>query len=48
MSKKPKTKSYVEIFQEQRREFPQGCCITKIIPDKRNKPPKHKGRSWEE
>ena len=45
-SKKPKT--WVEIVQSQRREFPQGCCVTKVIPDKRRKPPKYKGKGWEE
>jgi len=47
MSKKQKPKSYVEIFQSQRREFPQGYCVTRIIPDKRHKKPKHKGREYE-
>ena len=49
MSKKPKVspKAWTEVFQKQRREFPQGCCITRIIPDKRFKKPKYKDRSWE-
>lgn len=48
MSKKknPKQKTWVEIFQSERKEFPQGYCVTRIIPDKRNKKPKHKGREF--
>lgn len=45
MSKKknPKQKTWVEVFQSERKEFPQGYCVTRIIPDKRRKPPKYKG-----
>ena len=44
MSKKknPKPKSWVEVFQAERKEFPHGYCVTRIIPDKRKKPPKYK------
>ncbi len=50
MSKKQKQtpKSWVEVFQRERKEFPQGYCVTRIIPDKRKKAPKHKGREFEE
>lgn len=46
MSKKqkPTPKTWVEVFQSERKEFPQGCCVTRIIPDKRNKKLKHKGK----
>lgn len=46
MSKKPnpKTKSWVQVFQTERKTFPQGYCVTKIIPDKRYRKPKHKGK----
>ena len=48
MSKKSKQyKTWVEVVQSQRREFPQGCCITRVIPDKRNKKPKYKLKEWE-
>ena len=45
MSKKknPKPKTWSEIFQNERRLFPQGYCVTRIIPDKRFKKPKYKG-----
>jgi hypothetical protein len=47
MSKpKAKPKTWVEVVQSQRREFPAGCCVTKVIPDKRKKPPKYKNK-WE-
>ena len=49
MSKKKKNqvKTWSEIFQSERREFPQGYCVTRIIPDKRFKKPKHKGKEEE-
>lgn len=46
--KNPKLKTWVEVFQAERKEFPQGYCVTRIIPDKRNRKPKHKGRELEE
>lgn len=46
--KNPKTKTWQEVFQNERKTFPQGYCVTKVIPDKRKKSPKHKGRSWDE
>ena len=49
MSKKQKQepKTWAEVFQAQRRKFPQGYCVTRVIPDKRFKKPKYKGRDWE-
>ena len=46
MSKKGKQKSktWIEVFQAERKEFPMGYCVIRIIPDKRNRKPKHKGR----
>lgn len=46
--KNPKPKTWVEVFQSERKKFPQGYCVTRIIPDKRRKPLKHKGRELEE
>lgn len=50
MSKKknPKPKSWTEVFQSERKTFPQGYCVTRVIPDKRNRKPKHKEREYEE
>lgn len=45
-SQKPKT--WTEIFQSERKEFPQGYCVTRVIPDKRRKDPKYKGKIFEE
>ena len=48
MSKKQqKPRTWVEVIQSQRREFPQGYCVTRVIPDKRHKKPKYKGREYE-
>ena len=44
MKRKTRIKSYIEISRSVRREFPQGCCVTRVIPDKRNRKPKHKGK----
>lgn len=46
-NKNPKQKSWVEVFQSERKTFPQGYCVTRVIPDKRNKKPKHKKREYE-
>jgi hypothetical protein len=50
MSKKknPKPKTWVEVFQSERKQFPFGYCVTRVIPDKRNKNPKHKKKVFEE
>lgn len=49
MSKKNKKqpKTWVEVFQSERKEFPMGYCVTRIIPDKRNKKPKYKEKEWD-
>ena len=49
MSKKQsqKIKTWVEIIKSERKVFPQGYCVTRVIPNKRKKPPKYKGRDWE-
>lgn len=49
MSKKKsqKGKTWVEVFQTERKTFPQGYCVTRVIPDKRNRKPKHKEREYE-
>lgn len=50
MSKKKKKspKTWLEVFQGERKEFPKGYCVTRIIPDKRRKAPKHKKEELEE
>ena len=52
MSKKPKQtpKTWVEVFQSERKKFPIGCCITRIIPNKNayNRKQKHKGRELDD
>lgn len=45
--KNPKTKTWAEVFRSERKQFPQGYCVTRIIPDKRRKAVKHKGREYE-
>ncbi len=48
MSKRnSKVKSNVEIIRSIRGDWGAISPVTKIIPDKRRKPPKHKGK-WEE
>ena len=44
---KKKVKTYVEIFKSERKTFPQGCAVTRVIPDKRFKKPKYKGKEWD-
>ena len=46
--KKQQPKTWAEVFQSQRKEFPQGYCVTRIIPDKRRKAPKYKGKEFDE
>lgn len=49
MSKKNrKPKTWVEVFQSERKQFPQGYCVTRIIHDKRRKKEKYKLKGWEE
>lgn len=47
-SMKPIVKTYTEIFMGQRKEFPQGCAVTRVIPDKTkyNRKVKHKLKEW--
>lgn len=49
MSKKSKrnTKTWIEIFASERKVFPQGYCVTRVIPDKRFKKTKYKKRELE-
>lgn len=47
MSKQKKPKTYVEIFQSQRKSWGNVNPVTRIISDKRFKKPKYKGRDWE-
>ena len=46
--RKRKPKSWTEIFQSERKTFPAGACVTRVIPDKRRKKPKHKNDDLEE
>lgn len=39
-----KTKTNYEIYKSIRRDWGMVNPVTKVIPDKRRKPPKHKGR----
>ena len=50
MSKKrnQKPKTWIEVFQSEHRVFPEGYCVTRVREDKRRKPPKHKGKEWDE
>lgn len=47
--KKHKTtpRTNTEIWQSMRRDWGAINPVTKVIPDKRRKPPKHKGRELE-
>lgn len=40
--RKRKPKTWTEVFQSERKTFPPGACVTKVIQDKRNRKPKHK------
>ena len=44
---KQKPKSWVEVFQAERKTFPEGYCVTRIREDKRKKKPKHKLKEYE-
>ena len=45
-TKSQNKKTWIEVFMSERKEFPQGCCVTRIIPNKNayNRKQKHKGR----
>lgn len=47
MKKQKKVKTYVEIFQGERKSWGNVNPVTRVIPDKRFKKPKHKGKEWE-
>ena len=47
MKKQKKVKTYVEIFQGQRKSWGNVNPVTKVIQDKRFKKPKHKNREFE-
>lgn len=46
--KKIKVRDSYEVNKSLRRDWGAINPVTKIIPDKRRKPPKHKGRQWDE
>lgn len=45
--KKKNPKTWVEVFQTKWRDWGNINPVTKVIPDKRFKKPKHKGKEWE-
>ena len=45
---KKTVKTYSEIFRSERKSWGQVNPVTRMIPDKRRKPPKHKGKEWSE
>lgn len=48
MSKKKKKKTWVDIFNSQRRYWGDISPVTKIIPNKKkNRKEKHKNKEWE-
>lgn len=50
MSKKkaPKARTNYEVYRGIRKDWGVLNPVTKVIPDKRNKKPKHKGREYDE
>lgn len=50
MSKKrnQKSKTWIEVFQSERKVFPQGYCVTRVREDKRRKLPKHKRKELDD
>lgn len=46
--KKNKVKSNYEVYRSIRRDWGEINPVTKIIPDKRKKPPKHKNKLEDE
>lgn len=45
---KQKVKTYTEIFRSERKSWGQINPVTRVIPNKRHKKPKHKGREYDE
>lgn len=46
--KNSKPRTYVEIYQSVRKDWGNVNPVTRVIPDKRRKPPKHKNKSWDD
>lgn len=44
MKKKAAVKTYIEIFKGERKSWGNVNPVTRVIPDKRHKAPKHKGK----
>lgn len=44
---KQKVKTYTEIFRSERKSWGNVNPVTRVIPDKRRKQPKHKGRQFD-
>jgi hypothetical protein len=44
---KQKVKTYTEIFRSERKSWGNVNPVTRVIPDKRRKTPKHKGRQFD-
>ena len=47
MMAQKKVKTYTEIFRSERKTWGNVNPVTRVIPDKRHKKPKYKGRDWE-
>jgi len=47
MAKQKKVKTCSEIFMRTRKDWGDINPVTRVIPDKRFKKPKYKGRDWE-
>ena len=45
---KQKVKTYSEIFRSEQKTWGGVNPVTRVIPDKRHKKPKHKGREYNE
>ena len=42
-----KVKSYTDIFRSERKSWGNVNPVTRVIPDKRNRKPKHKNRQFD-
>ena len=47
MKKKVAVKTYIEIFKGERKSWGNVNPVTRVIPDKRFKKPKYKGKEWD-
>ena len=45
---KKTVKTYTEIFRTERKTWSNVNPVTRVIPDKRRKAPKHKGRAYDD